>query len=90
MSKNADWIALLRETVAMMSTTSFERKEKRPELKPFRAEWRKELDCKSSDDGSCPIGNRQCDRGWQSWRLNGRMWASRCKCGRANWGQGPT
>ena len=90
MSKNAEWIALLRETVAMMGTTSFERKEKRPELEPFRAEWRKELDCKSSDDGSCPVGNRLCDRGWMSWRQNGTMQAARCKCGRANWGQGPT
>lgn len=83
MSKNADWLELLRETVATM-------RDPRTDREALRAEWCKELDCKSSDDGSCPVGNRQCDRGWQSWRLNGRMWASRCKCGRANWGQGPT
>lgn len=36
-----------------------------------------------------PVGNRLCDRGWMSWRQNGTMQAARCKCGRANWGQGP-
>jgi len=83
MNKNADWLELLRETVAAM-------RDPRTDREALRAEWRKLLDCKSSDDGSCSVGNRLCDRGWMSWRQNGTMQAARCKCGRANWRQGPT
>ena len=83
MSENADWLELLRETVATM-------RDPRTDREAMRAEWDKVLDGRSSDDGSCPIGNRVCDHGWISLRQNGTMKALKCECGRANWRQGPT